>query len=436
MDSSVVLVPCVIGLLVSFLLSCFFSIVKVVFLSIDKNSLPADNERLRSYAAKIEDIQEKRAFLNSTVSFGKTLANTAFAAFAYTTAFALLPSLDWYQSLIAACAFSVVVLSVFAYVVPRALALRFNVEIAPATYLVFSFFHALFYFFSAGLTAVQSGMLKILGCDERFAFLSHEEKSRMSGANGSREGLDEDEKEMIHSIFELGETTAEEIMTPRIEVKGLDVDTDFDTVLAAIREAGHSRIPVYIDTIDTILGILYAKDMLGWVSQNKVGDFQLRSLLKKAHFVPMTKKIDDLMGEFKKKQIHMGIVVDEFGGTAGIVTLEDILEEIVGEIQDEYDEEEQPIVQISPNVYHIDPRLDLDDLAEELNVDLDLEDAEYNTLGGLIYHEVGDVPKENAVIEHNGLKLKVLEMDGHRIEKVQVEVVRHRIEDIGVNESF
>ena len=427
---------CLIILIVSYLLSTFFSIIKIVFLSIDKNSLPADNERLRYYASKIEDIQEKLTFLNATVSFGKTLTNTVFAICAHFIAASLYPRAPWYQPVILSGAFSLVVLATFAYTIPRAFAMRFNVNLAPILFLVYNFFHALFYFFISCLTALQSGLLKLLHYDERLSFLSREERTRMSHMNGDDEGLDEEEKEMIHSIFELGDTTVEEIMVPRIEVKGLDVNTDFETVLSVIKDAGHSRIPVYKENIDNIIGILYAKDVLGWVSDNPEGTFELIKLVKKANFVPTGKKIDDLMAEFKRKQIHIAIVVDEYGGTAGLVTLEDILEEIVGEIQDEYDEEEQPIIQISPNIYHVDPHMDLDDLAEELDIDLDLEEADYNTLGGLIYHEHGDVPQENTEIEYNGLKLIVLKMDSQRIEKVQVEIIREAPKQNGKPEEF
>ncbi|MBD3390749.1 MAG: DUF21 domain-containing protein [Chitinivibrionales bacterium] len=427
---------CIAGAAASYVLSAFFSVVKIVFLSVDRNSVPADNERLRYYASKIEDIQERMSFLNTTVSFGKTLANTAFAVFVFCAVQYLFPRWEWYHVLLAAWALSLVVLTVFAYTLPRAVAARLNVQLAPTVYLLYSFLHALFFFFVSCLATLQRGLLKLLRYDEKLAFLSLEERSRMINRNGDDEALDEDEKDMIHSIFEFGETTVEEIMVPRIEVKGLDIRTDFDTVLNVIKDAGHSRIPVYRETIDNVVGVLYAKDVLSWVSEHRDGPWRLESLLKKPHFVPSGKKIDDMMAEFKKKQIHMAIVVDEYGGTAGLVTLEDILEEIVGEIQDEYDEDERAILSVGPDTYHIDPHIDLDDLAEELDIDLDLEEAEYNTLGGLIYHEYGDVPQEGTEIEHDGLRLKVLRMAGQRIEKVQVEILRHHQESSESNEAF
>jgi CBS domain containing-hemolysin-like protein len=193
-----------------------------------------------------------------------------------------------------------------------------------------------------------------------------------------------------------------------------------------INEEAHSRIPVFKGTIDTIVGILYTKDVLSWISQHTPEEWTLETLIKKPHFVPAGKKIDDLLAELKNKQVHLAIVVDEYGGTAGIVTMEDILEEIVGEIQDEYDREEEPIVKISENSFLVDPQIDLHDLEEELGIALDLEEADYNTLGGLIYHEYGDVPTENTTIEHNGMKIVILKMDNQRIEKVQVDVIRQK----------
>jgi len=230
---------------------------------------------------------------------------------------------------------------------------------------------------------------------------------------------------MIHSIFELGETTVKEIMVPRIDVKGLDIQTNFSTTLKTVSSWGHSRIPVYEENIDSIIGILYAKDLLEWVERPSPQEWALSSMIKKPHFVPLGKPVDEMLKEFKQKHIHIAIVVDEYGGTAGLVTMEDILEEIVGEIHDEYDTEINPIVKTGDSTYLIDPHLDLHDLTEELNIALDVDDAEYNTLSGLIYHEYGDIPQKNTEFNYKGLHIKVMEMDNQRIEKVQVSLGNH-----------
>jgi CBS domain containing-hemolysin-like protein len=424
------------GLVATFFLSSFFSVVKIIFHTLDRNVVPADNDRLRYIVGKIEDIHKSDSLLGVTVAIGKTLANVAFSIVSFLLIVSLSPDRSTAAAFGLTIAWTVVILSVGAYAVPRSLAMRYALAFAPAVYSLYGFTKAVLVFLSWPVDALQRGLLKLLHYDQRFAFLSEEEKHRMQEGGNDEQALDEEEKEMIHSIFEMGETTVKEIMVPRIDMKALEVNTDFKTVLSTIKQAGHSRIPVYRDNIDSIVGILYAKDILGWLHDNPHGTFHLESLLKKPHFVPNSKMIDDLMRELKKKQVHLAIVVDEYGGTAGLVTMEDILEEIVGEIQDEYDVEEEPIVQISTALYHIDPHMGLDDLMERLDLSLDLEEAEYNTLGGLIYHEFGDVPQEGTEFEFQGLRLRVLEMDGQRIEKVEVEILQTHHQPVDLEKEF
>jgi CBS domain containing-hemolysin-like protein len=173
------------------------------------------------------------------------------------------------------------------------------------------------------------------------------------------------------------------------------------------------------------MGILYAKEVLTWISENAPQSWDLNDIIKKPHFVPMSKKVDDLMREFKKDHIHIAVVVDEYGGTAGIVTMEDILEEIVGEIHDEYDSEEKPIIQIAKNAFRVDPHIDLADLSEKLKIPLlpDASEVDYTTLSGLIYHECGTIPTENTSFEFKGLRIKIMKMDNQRIEKVEIEIL-------------
>jgi CBS domain containing-hemolysin-like protein len=414
-----------IGLILSFLFSAYFSVVKIIFSSVDRSALPADNERLRFYASKIEDILESRTLLNTTVSFGKTVSNVSASILLFGYIGALTPARGFWNALGMSVLIGTPSLSLFAYAIPRAFALRFFGSFVSLAFLTYNVLSVIIYPFAMLIIGVHRLFLRMLRYDERFAFLSDEEKMRMRETGDEEQGLDENEREMIHSIFELGETTVREIMVPRVDIKGLEVSANLQKVLDTIKEIGHSRIPVYRDNIDSIVGILYARDVLTWIADhNGSGEWNLTALLKKPHFVPVGKMIDDLMSDFKKKQIHLAMVVDEYGGTAGIVTLEDILEEIVGEIQDEYDVEEAQLVQISANVWHVNPHMDLHDLCQEIEIDLELEDVEFNTLGGLIYHEYGDVPLVDTEIEYDGLRLRVLDMDGQRIEKVRVEIIR------------
>ena len=413
----------------AFILSAFFSVIKIIFASAEKGDVGADDERLRYCASRISEILKNRATLSDTVTVGKTLCNVSFAVLSLKLhsmiAFdlygdAVLPQVLWLVPI----AFSFVTLLLFAHYVPRALALRFYRGAVRPAYYIYSLLSWLLMPFTWLFSAVHSAILKILKYNEMLSFLSEEEKARIIAGGDATEALGEEEREMIRSIFDLSDTTVDEIMVPRINVIAAEARSDLQAVLRLIREEGHSRIPIYKDTIDQITGILYAKDIFPWISDHNKSEWNLENIVKKCHYVPMGKKIKDLMKEFKLKHLHLAVIVDEYGGTAGIVTMEDILEEIVGDIQDEFDEEEKEIVQIGNNAYFVDPHIDLHDLNDELGLNLD-EEAEYNTLSGLIYHECGDVPQENTQIDCAGARITVVKMDNQRIEKVKMEVLQN-----------
>lgn len=233
---------------------------------------------------------------------------------------------------------------------------------------------------------------------------------------GQPEGsLEKDERKMIYSIFQFGDTLCREIMVPRIDVFGLDVNTSFDEAFEAFARSGHSRIPVYHDTIDNILGILYAKDLLR-VRMNPTGE--VRKLLRPPYYVPEAKKVEELLREMQARGVHMAIVVDEYGGTAGIVTLEDIVEEIVGEIRDEYDQAEELLYQtISPDEFIFVGRIDVEDVNELLGTHLTREASD--TLGGYIYGEIGRIPSGGEHLELEDWDLTLEQVSGRRIRRVR-----------------
>jgi len=423
-DGVTAIIICMVG---AFILSAFFSVIKIIFASAEKGDVGADDERLRYYASRIDEILENRVTLSDTVTVGKTLCNVAFAVLALKLHSMFIS--DFYEDSVppqalwlVPIAFSFLTLTLLAHYIPRAFALRFYRGMVKPAYYAYSLLSWLLRPFSWIFSTVHSAVLKILKYNVKLSFLSEEEKARITAADAT-EALGEEEREMIRSIFDLSDTTVDEIMVPRINVIGAEVRSDLQAVLRIIREEGHSRIPIYKDTIDQITGVLYAKDIFPWISEHNKSEWNLESIVKKCHYVPMGKKITDLMKEFKLKHQHLAVIVDEYGGTAGIVTMEDILEEIVGDIQDEYDEEEKEIVQIEANVYYVDPHIELHDLNDELCLALD-EEAEYNTLSGLIYHECGDVPLEGTQIECAGVRIIVVKMDNQRIEKVKLEVLQ------------
>lgn len=235
---------------------------------------------------------------------------------------------------------------------------------------------------------------------------------------GQEEGIfEQDERRMIYSIFQLGDTLAREIMVPRIDMLALDVMTPLPQAVDALLESGYSRAPIYEDTVDKTIGLLYTKDLLRvWREGNQVSS--LRDLLRPAYFVPEAKKVDELLAEMQNRRVHMAIVVDEYGGVAGLVTLEDIVEEIVGEILDEYDQgEEASYESFEEGEYVFLGRVDLDDFNELMQSNLDNEDAD--TLGGFIYSQLGRVPTVGEVLMMENLELIVEQVSARRIHKVK-----------------
>ncbi|MCC8155574.1 MAG: gliding motility-associated protein GldE [Tannerellaceae bacterium] len=229
-----------------------------------------------------------------------------------------------------------------------------------------------------------------------------------------------EEKEMLEEILKFYNTTASEIMTPRLDVEDIDIKENFRKVIDFIIESGYSRIPVYSGTEDNIKGILYIKDLLPFI--DKPDTFRWQSLIRPAYFVPETKKIDDLLEEFRTNKIHMAIVVDEFGGTSGIVTMEDILEEIVGEIADEYDDDEKQFIRLADGSLIFEAKILLTDFFRVIEVDEEVfEDLtdEVDTLAGLLLELKGEFPKRREIIDYKDFRFQILEVDNRRIQKVK-----------------
>ncbi len=313
--------------------------------------------------------------------------------------------------------------------VPKALALRYAEPIALAVARPVDWLARLaspvvrLLAFATNAIAGRFGATQI----SRMPFITEDEIKTIVDAGEEGGVIEEDEKAMIYSIFELGDTLAREVMVPRIDITALEATASLDDAVKTILQAGHSRIPVYVDTIDNIVGILYAKDLLRYLGDGRT-DVNLRDLARPPYFVPESKRIDDLLRELQVRRVHMAIVVDEYGGTAGLVTIEDILEEIVGEIQDEYDVGEEPAVsQVGPDEYVFDARANLDDVDELLGTHLPKESGD--TLGGFIYSQLGKVPTAGEQLTVNNVEFEVLQVTGRRIKKVRV----HRLASESAN---
>jgi CBS domain containing-hemolysin-like protein len=235
--------------------------------------------------------------------------------------------------------------------------------------------------------------------------------------------VDSEQKDMIEAVFDLTDTLAGEIMTPRTDIEGIEYGTPLTEIRDLILEAGHSRIPVYGENLDDIMGVLYVKDLIKLISTEQLDEFDLKNYLRDVLMIPESKSVRDLLAEFKSTKVHIAIVLDEYGGTAGLVTIEDILEELVGDIEDEYEEdEEKPTVRkIADDLFEVDARVYIDDLNDELEVELP-EDEDYETVGGFVFSTLGHVPEVGESFSHANLAVTVLAAEKTKVLSVQIQI--------------
>lgn len=247
--------------------------------------------------------------------------------------------------------------------------------------------------------------------------ITEEEIQEIIDASEEEGLINPEENEMIRSIFALSDTVVREIMVPRTDMACVSVDTSVGEVLKTIITCGHSRIPVYDGTVDNIVGLIYAKDLLKYWGMGDAS-ISIKRIMRTPYFIPETKNLEELLQEFKRKRVHIAIVIDEYGGTSGLVTIEDLLEQIVGDIQDEYDLEEDWLVEEPDGSVLVDARLPIEDLEEHFGIEIERE--KFDTVAGLIFHLTGRIPKVGEEIENSTLRMTVLEGGERNIRKVRV----------------
>ncbi len=318
---------------------------------------------------------------------------------------------------------------VFGELVPKSIALANRERFALVLSGLVDVLGRVLFPFVALLTGLTGLVTRALGIEtQREASISTEELMLIVERGGEQGVLEAEEEQMIHAVIELGDRRLHEVMVPRTSVLALPASATYEDAIDMFVGAGHSRVPVFESTIDEVVGLLYAKDLLPFLKGDAGERPALRTLLRTPLFVPESMSIDDLLHEFQRRKVHVAIVLDEYGGTAGLVTIEDLLEEIVGEIQDEYDTEEPLVEHLSDDEVRMDGRASIDDLGEAFDTELQLEDEdEYDTVGGLVFHRLGDVPSPGDVVRVDGLRLTVESTDGRRVGKVLV--VRERTGD-------
>lgn len=272
----------------------------------------------------------------------------------------------------------------------------------------------------AVLTFASDALVFFLGGGRghaRIPFMTEDEIRAYVDVGEEEGALEADEADMIYGILDLEKKRAHEIMVPRTDMVALPVDASFKDALDVVIKHGYSRIPLYQQSLDNVVGILYAKDMLTQLASG-VAPPPIQKMAKQPLYIPESKRIDELLQELQERRVHMAVVVDEYGGTAGLVTIEDLLEEIVGEIQDEYDREEPQIERVNDSEAILDGRVSIDDLNQLFDLDIDAE--EFDTVGGLVIHQLGKMPTLGDSVEMSGISLQVLATVGRRIKKVKV----------------
>ena len=412
----------------AFLLACsvFLSRCEAALLAISRRWLEEEREKRKK--GGLARVLERRQELSLAILTARSFTHVG----AISLAALLISGLFWDQGLFLWALLEIVLLGVIfllmVEILPKLVILRKAPDVSPALIRSIELLGVSF-------SPLVKVLLKLIG--PKAAELTTEVKLPFAADEGLqtaievREGsglLEEEEREMIHSIWEFGETNVKEVMVPRIDMVSADSKLSAQQALDVIVKSGHSRIPVFKNKVDNIVGLLYAKDLLKPLSKGEK-DFQITDLVREVYFVPETKKIDELLREFQSRRIHMAIVVDEYGGTSGLVTLEDLLEEIVGEIRDEYDTEEELIKVVNKQTAEVSAKMNLHDLNEELG--LELPNEEFDTLGGFIYDLAGAVPDKGAELKYRHLRFVVLEVRGQRVSKVKIVKMQEKENDVG-----
>lgn len=397
-------------------LSGLFSAAETALTSLNRVKLRQQQEAGMPSAHLLAGLLEHRQRVLSAILLGNTLCTVAFAVFATSIASALLPR---YAIAVAIGAGTLLVL-LLGEIVPKSVAANRVEQVAGAIAPPIRLFMVVLSPLLTVLLWIATPLIRLLGGHDVVAGPRYtEDEFRTLMDIGEEEGvLEEEETELIQAALAFDDTTVEEILTPRVDIVALPVDSPTEQALKVVAEQGYSRMPVYRENIDNIVGILHAKDLLLALSRKE--PFAIASWLRPPHFIPQNKPLDELLREMQTQEIQMAIVNDEYGGTAGLVTLEDIVEQIVGDIRDEYDEEPVAIRQVGDREVLVDSRTGIDDLNEALDLDLPING--YKTVGGLVLNSLGRVAKVGDVVEVDGISITVKAIKGIRIQQVLLEL--------------
>ena len=404
------------------LLSGFFSASETALISLGKLRIKTLLEKERERAKIIKLWADDPNRFLATILVGNNVVNIGASVLA-----AFIGMRIWGDELSVGVAWVVTgvmtfIILVFGEFTPKTLARQNAEKIALGVMGILKVLSYILYPITKICVLVSKPFIKLFGgaVGETAPFMTEEEMKALIGI-GEEEGvLEKGERRMIESIFEFGDTKVQEVMVPRTEMTFIRANTKLDDILALLVKAGCSRIPVYEATIDNVIGILYAKDLLKFWGEHGEKQPVLKEFIRQPYFIPETKKVNELLREFQRNRVHMAIVVDEYGGTAGLVTMEDLIEEIVGEIEDEYDTGSgEKVEYLEGGEVLVDAVIDIGELNEKLNIDLPEQEG-VETIAGFVIDILGHVPSVGEIVEYEGLTIKVVDATKRRVGKVRI----------------
>ena len=404
----------IIGLFVLFVLSAFFSSSETALMSMDKLRVRYLAEKDRPGARKLAGLLDRPEKLLSAILVGNNVVNIMVSVFATTLFIEFFGKRGELMTILILTP----LLLVFAEVCPKTYAAKYPEKLSFIILHPIRFFMWLLRPVTWLIAGVSNLMTRLLTGEGEKASIS-EDEIRSIIEFGEHAGVVAKEKRlMLHGVFDLAETRVRDVMVPRTEVVGIDANATFEEVVGITASARHSRFPVYEGSLDHVVGVIHSKEILSYLDNPE--NFSLQELARPPYFVPEAKPVEALMQAFRRKHLHLAVVVDEYGGVEGICTLEDIVEEIVGEIQDEYDEEEILVKKLEPGRYMIDGSTALRYINKRFN--LSLSEEHVNTLAGFLLHSFGSIPEVGAVCEVEGARFTVREVEDRRIEQIEMEI--------------
>lgn len=417
-----------IGILILLIIgSAFFSGSEVALFSLDKKKIENNfrqNSVLSRYLSNLINFPRR---LLVTILVGNNSINVAASIISVFIAF---DAAEYFSIPIEiALTFQIIILTVlvliFGELFPKIIATQNPVRFSKFAAVPMYYFNILIYPVAEFITEIIRLSISKLKIDKSKSAISREEIPHLTSLSHEKGALEENEHELISSLVSFGSLTVEEIMTPRVDIIAVSTEVRYDDLLSTITQSGHSRIPLYKDNLDEIIGIIYAKDLLPYSRNPELRKhISLKKISRKAMFVPETKLISDLLREFQEYKMHLAVVVDEYGGTSGLVTLEDIVEEVIGEIWDEYDKEENQIHMIEEGKWLALGKLPIDEMNSELDTKISNNDEDFDTLGGFVLNQAGSIPQENFSFIENGFSFTVKEVQKKRVKKVLIEKIR------------